>query len=107
MALTSSLQVFLAGLLGGLLLEFMHWYGLRRDLRFPAYAGKIQYWALSAVMALAGGGLALLYFGGRADGIVAVHVGISAPIILQKLTATAFEPSGAKGEGEFWSFLHW
>lgn len=107
MTLTTIGQVFLAGLGGGVLLEFLHWYGLRRDAKWPDYAGKPHYWILSAVMALVGGLLAVLYFGNRANAIIAVHVGISAPIILQKLMTTVAEPSGGKGRADFWSFLHW
>lgn len=107
MTLTTTLQVFLAGLTGGLLLEFLHWYGLKRDAKWPAYAGKVGYWILSGVMAIVGGVLAVLYFGNRADAIVAVHVGLSAPIILQKLATAVAEPAGAKGTAGFWSFLHW
>jgi len=107
MTLTTSMQVFLAGLAGGLLLEFVHWYGLRRDAKLPEYAGKPLYWILSALMALVGGILAVLYFGSRAEAIVAVHIGISAPIILQKLMTTVAEPTGARGRAEFWSFFHW
>ena len=107
MTLTTTDQVFVAGLVGGLLLEFLHWYGLRRDAKLPEYAAKPMYWILSVVMALVGGVLAELYFGSRAEAIVAVHVGLSAPIILQKLMTTIAEPAGAKGRAEFWAFLHW
>jgi hypothetical protein len=98
MTLTTMLQVFLAGLAGGILLEVVHWYALRTDGRWPEYASRPQYWVISAVMALVGGGLAVLYFGAKAEGIVAVHVGLSAPLILQKLTSTIAETPGAKGE---------
>jgi hypothetical protein len=97
MTLNSALQVFLVGFLGGVLLEIVHWYAVRKDGRLPEYAGNIQYWVASFVMALAGGGLAVLYFGSRAEGIVALHVGLSAPLILQKLVTTVADVPGAKG----------
>jgi hypothetical protein len=97
MTLTTILQVFLVACCGGVLLEIVHWYAVRKDGRFPEYAKSPQYWAASAVMALAGGGLAVLYFGSRAEGIVALHVGLSAPLILQKLVTTVADVPGAKG----------
>jgi hypothetical protein len=67
------------------------------------------YWAISAVMALTGGVLAWLYFGSRADGIITLHVGLSAPLILQKLTTTiAHTPGGRSSELPEWvRFLRW
>jgi lipid-A-disaccharide synthase-like uncharacterized protein len=106
MGLTTVWQVFIAGFAGGIIIEFLHWWTLRREKRLPNY--RPAYWFLSLGMAAAGGGLALLYFGSRADGIVALHVGVSAPIILQKLATTIAEPVGAKGTRTgLWSFLRW
>jgi hypothetical protein len=108
MALTTSMQVFLVGTAGGVLLELLHWYALRRDGRLPDYAYSAFYWGISAVMALAGGVLAWLYFGSRAEGIVALHVGLSAPLIFQKLSTTLAQTQGAKGLKPDWqSFLRW
>lgn len=108
MTLVTPLQVFLAGLAGGLVLEVVHWYAMRREIEFPKYARSPFYWIVSVLMALAGGGLALLYFGGRAEGIVALHVGLSAPLILQKLTTTVARTPGAKGLGpDLISFFRW
>lgn len=108
MTLTTYTQVFLAGLAGGCLLELLHWYALKKEPQFPAYARSAVYWVTSGLMALAGGGLALLYFGARAEGLVAVHVGLSAPLILQKLASAAFEPKGARSSTTtLWSFFRW
>ena len=108
MTLSTYTQVFLAGLAGGCLLELLHWYALKRESFFPEYAKAPKYWIATALMALAGGGLALLYFGARAEGLVAVHVGLSAPLILQKLTSAAFEPKGARSaSANVWSFFRW
>lgn len=82
MTLSTYTQVFLAGLAGGCLLELLHWYGLKKEPLFPDYAKSPKYWITTALMALTGGGLALLYFGAKAEGLVAVHVGLSAPLIL-------------------------
>jgi hypothetical protein len=108
MTLNSTLQVFLVGFIGGLLIEVVHWYAIRKDGRLPDYAGNLQYWAASLVMALVGGGLSVLYFGARAEGIVALHVGLSAPLILQKLTTTMANTPGAKGGGgSLLEFFKW
>lgn len=108
MTLSTHLQVFLAGLAGGCLLELLHWYSLKRDPDFPTYAREPRYWILTALMAAAGGGLALVYFGARAEALVAVHVGLSAPLILQKLATVAAEPVGARSAAaSVWTFFRW
>jgi hypothetical protein len=50
------------------------------------------------MLALTGGLIAWLYFGSRVQGIVALHVGLSTPLILQKLTTT-LAPTGGHGGG--------
>ena len=106
--LTSSLQVFLCGLAGGAVLELLHWYNIRRDPQIPTYARSAFYWAITVLMAAAGGGLAWLYFGSQADAIVTFHVGLSTPLILQKLTTTAANVPGGKGAGpSIVSFFTW
>lgn len=109
MTLTTAMQVFGVGTLGGVFLELFHWYAIRRQGRLPKYARSAVYWIVSALMALAGGMLAWLYFGSRGDGIVTLHVGLSAPLILQKLTTTLAEtPGGKSGDLPAWiGFLRW
>jgi hypothetical protein len=59
-------------------------------------------------MALAGGLLAFLYFGGRAEGIVALHVGVSAPLILQKFSTSVAAQPGARNVGaDMMKFFRW
>jgi hypothetical protein len=106
--LTSSLQIFLVGLAGGAVLELLHWYNIRRDPQLPVYARNPMYWIITALMAAVGGGLALLYFGSQADAIVTFHVGLSTPLILQKLTTTVANVPGGKGAGaSLVSFFTW
>lgn len=106
MPLTTVGQVFLAGTTGGCLLELVHWYAIRREQKLPDFAKRPLYWIVSALMAIAGGGLAVLYFGARAEGIVALHVGLSTPLILQKLATTMATP-GAKGGRGLIAFFNW
>jgi hypothetical protein len=106
--LTSPLQVFVVGLAGGAVLELLHWYNIRRDPQFPAYSRSPIYWAITLAMAAVGGGLASLYFGSQADAIVTFHVGLSTPLILQKLTTTMASVPGGKGAGpSVVSFFTW
>ena len=97
MSLVGTEQVFLGGFLGGVALELLHWYGLRRRSTFPKYVRSAFYWMLTIGMAALGGVLSVFYFGANADALIAFHVGISAPLILQKLASTAAKPPGAKG----------
>lgn len=108
MILTSTAQVFVAGLCGGAALELLHWHAIRRDEKFPQYASSPAYWIITAVMACTGGLMAILYFGARADGLLALHVGASTPLLLQKLTTTVAKKPGAKSlQATPLSFMSW
>lgn len=108
MVLSTYTEVFWVGFAGGCLLELLHWYALQKEPLFPEYAKRAKYWVTSALMAAAGGGLVVLYFGARAEAVVAIHIGISAPLILQKLASAAFEPRGARlGGASIWTFFRW
>ena len=105
MELESTFQVFMVGAAGGLLLELLHWYNLTRDPNFSAYRRTPVYWLVSLAMAAAGGLLSMLYFGERADGLLALHVGISAPRILQKLASTAAQRGGKSANPSVTNFV--
>jgi hypothetical protein len=107
MSLMGTYQVFLAGFAGGAVLELMHWFNLRRKPSFPKYCRSIGYWIITVAMACVGGLLAVLYFGDRADAIVVFHVGLSTPLILQKLTTTVATAPGAKGDAGWLDFFRW
>ena len=109
MPLTSAIEVFIAGTFGGVLLELMHWWNLRRrKTRFPEYARSPFYWSVTLLMAAAGGLLAVVYFGQQAEALIALHVGISTPLILQKLGASLAQP-GARSfdRAGLIDFLSW
>ena len=100
MSLTSFWQVFAVGTFGGAFLELLHWWNLRRrNPRFPKYATSLFYWLVTLLMALAGGSLALFYFGERAEALLAFHVGLSAPLIAQKLATTMAQPGARSANG--------
>ena len=110
MPLTSPWEVFLVGTVGGCLLELLHWYALKRDERLPPYIRNPFYWVVSALMALTGGLLALLYFGGaKTEAITALHVGLSAPLMLQKFASTLAERPGARSgtSDRLLAFIRW
>lgn len=108
MAIESAQWVFLVGAAGGAALEFLHWYGLRRDPRLPAYTRSPFYWIVTIVMIALGGLVALLYFGPRAEPLLAFHVGASTPLLLQKLTTTVARIPGAKSlEPSVLNFFSW
>ena len=108
MMLTNIYQVFLVGFLGGVILELMHWYNIKEKETYPISLKSVWYWIITVAMAVTGGLLTMLYFGSRADGIVALHVGLSTPLILQKLTTTIATVPGAKGGGaSILDFFRW
>jgi hypothetical protein len=88
--------VFGIGCGGGAIAELLHWWNLREAEQLPAYRTSLFYWGITAAMILAGGFIAWLYFGARAEGIIAFHVGVSTPLILQKLVTSVPQPAGAK-----------
>lgn len=93
MNLTNVSEVFFVGILGGVLLELIHWWNLRRtNSSFPEYARSWFYWLVTIFMILAGGAVAVFYFGDQAEAIITLHVGISAPLILQKLSTSMAQP---------------
>lgn len=96
MVIDGGLAVFGVGCSGGVVAELLHWWGLRQTDKLPDYSQSIIYWGVTLAMVVAGGFIAWLYFGNTAEGIVALHVGISTPLILQKLVTTAPQPAGAR-----------
>ena len=92
MTLQGPLWIFLVGAAGGVALELLHLYSLRHTRPLPDYVRSKFYWAVSILMMVLGGGLALAYFGATEVHVLAVgQMGLSTPLILQKL-ATTFAP---------------
>lgn len=108
MDLANEWQVFLLGCSGGCINEFMHWWSLKTNPDFPEYARRVKYWIITGIMVLIGGGLAALYLGASVEALLALHIGLSAPLILQKLTTTAAAVQGARGGGPtIVNFFRW
>lgn len=96
MTIEGGYAVFGVGSAGGLLAELLHWWNLRESPQRPAYIGSLFYWAITFAMVLAGGFVAWIYFGATAEGIIALHIGISTPLILQKLVTSLPDTKGSK-----------
>jgi hypothetical protein len=96
MAIEGALTVFGVGCAGAAIAELLHWWNLRTKEQLPIYRTSLFYWAITAAMIVAGGFVTWLYFGLSAEGIVALHVGISTPLILQKLVTSVPEATGAR-----------
>lgn len=97
MVLNGFLAVFGVAVLGGLTLELYKWWQLRESEAFPVYAKKPKYWVITALMVLAGGGLAALYGTDDVEAILAFNIGLSSPAIIRALSRRT--PHG-EGEGE-------
>lgn len=95
---------FLWALGGGLAAEALRWWRLvqrhrsGKSLTLPAYLRSPFYWALAAVIVLAGGMLAAAYVasGQQLSPVLAINIGASAPLIIQGLAASA--PVGISAE---------
>lgn len=91
LALHSVWTVFLVGFCGGFLGEVLSLYELRHTdpANLPKYLTSKFYWAMSALMAFLGGGLAILYGFKDVNAILVVNIGASAPLIIKSLAANA------------------
>jgi hypothetical protein len=93
-----SWSVFGLGFVGGFLAEALKWYQLRESTTPPAYLKSALYWIVTLLMALSGGGLAVINNGGSNSPILALNIGVSAPLILKGLAAvTPVKPADAAG----------
>jgi hypothetical protein len=87
------LEAVLWGIFGGMLGELLNVYDHRTEdpKNWPAYLRMGSYYAISALMGLCGGGLAAAYQQSGVDisPIVALNVGLTAPLILKTLQREA------------------
>lgn len=81
-------QVFGAGFAGGFAAEMVALYELRHNVtsELPHYIKSKFYWLISLVMMLIGAGLTCLYGIEEVQGLLAVNIGASAPLILRTLS---------------------
>ncbi len=86
--------IFVLGIIGGLLAEVLKWYQLRESPTPPEYLKSVMYWVITLVMALVGGLLAVIQNVPVSQPILALNIGISAPLILKGLAAvTPIKPA--------------
>ena len=97
MVITGDSAVFGIGLAGGAANELLHWWSLRESENLPTYARRPFYWCISGLMIVLGGGFAWLQLGATAEALVAFQIGLTAPMLLQKLAKAAPGPAGAMG----------
>ena len=96
--MTFNWMIFGYGVLGGALAELLKWYQLRESPNTPPYLGSARYWVLTVLMALAGGLLAAVQ--NVSNPLLAINIGISAPLILKALAAvTPIQPPQAAPVG--------
>jgi len=96
MVIEGAIGIIGVGSAGGVLAEVLHWWGLRQAEKLPKYLTRPLYWIVTVMMVVASGFLSWVYFGERAEAILALHVGVSTPFILQKLANTAPKIGGGK-----------
>lgn len=93
--MTFNMTVFLVGAVGGALAELLKWYQMRESPALPEYTKNKLYWIITVLMALAGGFLAVVQGVGASEPLLALNIGLSAPLILKGLAA-AVPPAGQK-----------
>ena len=76
-------------MLGGVFGELLKWFNMRHDLHrgLPDWSRSRLYWIVTLLMAVAGGLLVLAYLrsGFTLNALLAVNLGVSAPLVLDKL----------------------
>lgn len=81
------LDVFLFGLLGGVIPEIYALYHLRHtwDSKKPNWVTSPFYWIITCIMVLLGGGTAALYakIGINLNELMSIHLGIATPVLIQ------------------------
>ena len=82
-----SVATFLLGVLGGAFGELLKWWNLRESNNWPDYAKGLRYWILTGAMILVGGLLAAAYKIDSSNALLAINVGLSAPLIIKGLAA--------------------
>lgn len=87
--------VFGVGIVGGLALEVLHWYGLRDSANNDVYKKSLFYWIITALMILIGGALAVFYGIESIDAMLAFNVGASAPALIAS-ASKAVNPESPK-----------
>jgi drug/metabolite transporter (DMT)-like permease len=104
MELSGFSQVFAAGCFGGILVEAVKLYNYREKARMPFYFKYPRYWIITFVMVLCAGAFSTFYGVGSVNGLLAVHIGASAPLIISSLAktvpTTASPPSLRGGKSE-------
>jgi hypothetical protein len=90
--------IFAVGCMGGVLTEFASIWVLRKeDPRvWPAYLKRARYYVLSAIMVVLGGALAVAYDIPHMNVFLALNIGGSAPLIIQRLGQTVAPPPAAQ-----------
>jgi hypothetical protein len=99
--MTINWTALLFGILGGVLAEVLKWWQLKESPTPPAYLKSGFYWVITGVMALVGGILALAYGVDASKPVLAINVGVSAPMILKGLASVipVKSPSGTSYSG--------
>jgi hypothetical protein len=89
MVLNGCWEVFGAGCFGGFLGDFLRWYKLRTldPKKLPEYIKSPLYWFLTLLMWGIGGLLATAYGTHEVNAILALNIGASAPLIIQRLAS--------------------
>ncbi len=85
--MTFNWTTFALGIIGGLMAEVLKWYQLRESPTPPVYLKSVMYWVITVVMALVGGLLAVIQNVPPSQPVLALNIGISAPLILKGLAA--------------------
>lgn len=101
-------QILAGGLGGGLIAEFLRWYGLKDSTDLSVFMKSPVYWVLSAGMILLGGLWATFYGLETMDIFMALSLGASAPAMITAAIYAGTTPpatGAAPGGGRTLKFI--
>ena len=79
---------FAFAIVGSIAVQLLHWLEISKKGRWPEYAKSRVFWVLTTAFVLVGGIIAVAYFNNRpTDPFLAVQMGASMPLLIEKLGA--------------------
>lgn len=86
MIVEGMLKIFLCGIFGGFLGELLKWYRIRTNEKLPHYSKSPFYWLITILIIISGGVITILYGVDKMNAMMAVNIGLSAPLLIQNIS---------------------
>ena len=95
--LVGTWQIFAGGICGGLLAEFLRWYGLKDSSNLAVFQKSMFYWILTIGMIIVGGVWTVITCPAKPDIFLALSLGASAPAMITAAIYAGTTPAKTGG----------